>query len=636
MKKDDCLFSFDAYDHEFASYIMRRCKLDCGCDELLFRTSMLLTHAMTSRGDVCLELEKYTSTNMPFPMPPVDEWRERLLTYKTACSSANENTFPMTPFVIAEGNRLYLQKYYLYEKTLCDALLARTGKTDTCVFPDSVIKQVRPNAFASVGDDGVDGQKYAVFNTLSHKLSVIAGGPGTGKTTVVAACLALEIMRNPDMSIALAAPTGKAKARLLESLRSEMESLDITNDVRTKLDAIEAYTLHSLLKIDPVTSESRLKGMLDYDIIVLDEGSMIHLSLFAKFMKAVSEDTKLVILGDKYQLSSVEAGSVFAGICSAFKGNIPDDKEMAKEYKRLANEDIEDKIKEDVRTENHPLSGNISFLTYAHRFSGTKTIGKISSAIRNLDNDGGKFSEIKDLSDEIMSLNTPEFKVIEGTASELEKFIDNIFSIKNSSGFCMKDMKRLAGSGDSSNLAEAAKLMDFVKILAPVRNGVFGTVNINATARKILGFGKGLEAGLPLMILENTHSLGLANGDTGFLCSTNKNRTLNAFFPENDIMLNPASLPAWEDAMAMTVHKSQGSGFENVFCVFPAFDNGILSRELVYTAITRAKKHVTLFVPERKMLEIALMRSSDRSSALSDMLKKGKFSRVPLKRKDII
>ena len=583
---------FEAVDFYFGEFLMRT--LRPGAIELA-AAGMLLMRSLRN-GDSCIDLNQFAGAAVPGAeqeecFPDYEAWRA---------------VFPpegsVAPVVLDGAGRLYLYRFYRAE---CEVARRIAGYAARSVTPF----ELAPGALAGLHDyfkaasgaSEIDWQQAAIYATGAAGFSIITGGPGTGKTTIVAALLALELQRNPELSIALAAPTGKAQSRMREALHEAAAQLHISSETRALLELLPSGTIHSFLapRADG-TFRFNQETALPYDLIVVDECSMIPLALMAHFLRAVRPDARLVFLGDRNQLSAVEAGSVFSDLCSGVEVNAcPEAVRVG--FRRVTGWELP------LRRYPGPL---VTELTRTHRFAAAPTLGEVSSRIREGAPDAQELAEF------IFACDRPDFRARQISSRELENVLRAEVEKTRATGTRLLDLPMLARAGKFS---EAFALFDSFRILCAVREGEFGVLNANRIMLEQLG----LETtsygfGLPLMILRNDRRTGLHNGDIGIVCK--KNGEPRVCFPESDRSFLIAELPEHEAVFAMTVHKSQGSGFESVLLLLPERDTPVLTRELIYTGITRAKRQVEIR-GTREILAVALARKTVRCSGLAERLK---------------
>ncbi len=403
-----------------------------------------------------------------------------------------------------------------------------------------------------------DEQKKAVKHILQNKLSLISGGPGTGKTTLLFRALFCFLLKNSESKIVLAAPTGKAAARIGESIfsqKTELESPSLNVEERAmleRLSMLRPVTIHKMLGIGKDDKKNRNeKSPIDADLIAIDEASMISQDLMAKILHAFPEKAKLILLGDSNQLESVEPGRVFADLCTAEK--------IEKAYVRLEK---------------------------SYRFNEEKFLGQLASAVL-----GGNSKEANRLlnsggeEDVNIILDDKQFE------KEFNKTVEEIFPLSIWGANTKCDEKALLDAIESA------------RILSPVRKGKFSVEWINEKLRKKFspesnGGNNTLYHGVPILITQNDNSSGLNNGDVGVVLKNSTNGIFEAYFrnpedPQKGILRIPiSSLPEYEIAYATTVHKAQGSEFSHLVVFLPGGKGTekICTRELLYTALTRYKE----------------------------------------------
>lgn len=469
----------------------------------------------------------------------------------------------MTPLVFHQGN-LYLHRYFHYESRLA-AQIFRRAEIRNKIPNFGELLQTVFSAHTKVQDL----QQTAAELALERMLAIISGGPGTGKTSTVVRILGLLLQASgDDLKIALTAPTGKAAMRLQQSVSENIDTLPLTAEIKNYIPT-QAQTIHRLLgvrKYSPLFHHSS-ENPLPYDVLVVDEASMVDLALMSKLVDSLKPQAKLILLGDKDQLASVESGSVLADL---------------------------------IQT----LPNNSVVLQETYRFN----------------------AAIKRLADLIKD-NSPD------QAWELlqDKELNNIGVVKGDSanrilwqGY-VEYLKR-AELAQSPDLKELFALFNSFQILCATRVGSRGADTLNLLIENRLTEGKtkvnGWYSGRPVVITRNDYSLGLYNGDIGICLQDDEDGRMKVWFETEDGQLKPFSpyrIPEYQTAYAMTIHKSQGSEFKNIIVVLPQDDNLVLSRELIYTAITRAKEQL-LLVADKDILTLAMARKTHRHSGLAQMI----------------
>ncbi len=546
-----------------------------------------------SEGHVCLDLTSASSQQL-------DELaRQPFISTQTS---------DRQPFIL-HNNRLYLQRYFYYETTILDRII-RFSVSDKGQFEERVT-QLRNSSlhlnslFAEHSNvTGTNWQKVAVVSGVLNDLTIITGGPGTGKTTTVARILALLLTIEPELKIALAAPTGKAAARMSESLKSAAERLD--ENIRQKFQSLQPSTIHRLLRTAPGESSSYYTSAhpINADVVIIDEGSMIDVSLFAKLLDAIGDNTRLIILGDKDQLASVEAGSLFGDLCQA-AGDL---NKFSQRRVNIINEllDTSERISDTDRAEtSNPLFEHVIELRHSHRFTGDESIGRFSKAVIN-----------NDQQSLLQFFHTPgDGKVVTDTNYNDEVFREFI------SGYA-----EFIGERDP---LEALRKFNKLRVLCAIREGDQGLSSVNRAIEKLLHQMRLLNPSgdyyenRPIIVTRNYYNLGLFNGDIGIIRADEKG-VMRAYFDdgnESPKTVLPGYLSHMETVFAMTIHKSQGSEFERVLVLLPNADNiPILTSELLYTAITRAREKVVLQASQYSVLQAAAKRV-ERGSGIIDRLK---------------
>lgn len=504
------------------------------------------------------------------------------------------------PFILDNG-RLYLQRYFAYETIILSRIHAFLQKEQAVyatrlqqleIYKDFIKKLfMAPAPEHCTPDEIIDWQLVAAISAVLNNFTIITGGPGTGKTTTVAKILTILFRLEPQLKVALAAPTGKAAARMVESLKGAQ--LPIEEALLARFRAFEPSTIHRLLKSIPDTPYFRhnRENPLPYDVVIIDESSMIDVALFAKLLDAIGPQTRLLMLGDKDQLASVEAGSLFGDLCQA-----QDDlNQYSKERAQLINSYIPDPqrritFNQIKSNQEHPLFQHVVELRYSHRFSGNKGIGRFSKAVIHNETAFIKSFFAPNVDPQVTVDHQYSQILFESFISGYEAYIKE------------KDVKL------------ALKKLNNLRVLCAIREGEQGLYAIN---RKIEDFlqrrsfitrsGEFYEH-RPVIVTRNYYHLGLFNGDTGIVRYDSKG-VLRAWFEDSNGQLMsvlPGYLSDSETVYAMTIHKSQGSEFNKVLLVLPATTNiTLLTRELLYTGVTRARQEVIVQGTEEVILKSA-------------------------------
>ena len=543
-----------------------------------------------------------------FKYPQLSEWLKTLSQSRVVGSPGE-----FRPLILDKKNRLYLYRYWDYENRLSSTIKSRI-KEDIQGIDRSILKDSLNRLFPNNGTNEFNWQKVAGVIAAFKKFCVITGGPGTGKTFTTTKILALllELSRKDKRSILLAAPTGKAAARIGESVKAAKKALNCSDDI---IDAIpsEAYTIHRMLKTIPGSPYfyHNAENPLTADIVVVDEVSMVDLALMFKLLSAVKNDSRIILIGDRDQLASVETGFVMADICDRSNIHVFS-KCFYRQFEKITQCKME--ISSKKLKDNPGLYDCMVALKKSYRFTNTSGIGECSRAVNN-----GKFDEtfsiLKSNPDQI------DWKKISGT---------NDFSMA-----LPKEV--INGYSDYLNCADpyrALELFNRFRILCAVKFGVLGVVEINRLTEEILNRNDLIELdnlstypwyrGRPVLVSRNDYSLELFNGDIGITMPEpdSKNKNLYVYFSGISGKLRrflPHRLPEHETAYAMTVHKSQGSEFEKVLLILPDQDYPVLTRELLYTGITRAKNHISIWGKE-EIIKTTILRKINRNSGLKDAL----------------
>lgn len=504
---------------------------------------------------------------------------------------------------------LYIGKYWFIERDIASRLVRLSNtQTQTDV---AGIQNVLPQLFdqSDTNTDTTDWQLVATVNSLLSNLSIITGGPGTGKTTTVLKLLCAHLMLDEtpaSLNIRLAAPTGKAAMRLSESIKKGKPRLPIETAV-TDLIPEQASTIHRMLGNIPHSSQFRHNkdNPLQADILVLDEASMVDINLMHALLCALPSHCKLIILGDKNQLASVEAGSVMAALCNNV-AQLPTGLSIG--YDQAHFDRLSSILGKDISLECHQseltFSRSVSLLRKTYRNEGAIL------AIANSVNEGNVESTLNVLQQQDPSVNwLAEFSLLDLARLAAENY----------QGIAEVDTRDYQSMFDCFNR---------FRVLTATKEGEQGGKQINAAIEKQLS-AKGLidvseeyYHGRPIMILENDYNLQLFNGDIGIIVEDPESDAKKVVFEQSDgghKVLLAARLPKHETAYAMTIHKSQGSEFQNVAVVLPVAQQYLqhVTRELLYTGITRASKSLYLYGNETA-IKTATVSPTERYSRLTE------------------
>ena len=572
-------------------------------DSLLAHSAALVS-MRNLQGDVCVDLAHYTGRplfeetgDVPVTIPhgpPLDDWLEVLNDTKWVGDPNKQ-----APLVL-EGTRLYLGKYWRFEHQIAKTLLKRMEPVRSLDLPRLAAGLTR--LFPHSDPDTLDWQKIAAAIAVSRRFAVISGGPGTGKTTTVVKVLTLLLEQDPKQSIALAAPTGKAAARLSEAVRQGKINVTATREVVARIPE-EASTIHRLLGVglDGCFLHNR-ENPLFVDCLVVDEASMIDMALMARLLEALPDRARIILLGDRDQLASVEAGNVLGDITGHGQAI-----HYSPEQVRFL-EQVEAAVpgRLPCSEQSQCSADSVGLLRVSYRFPEDSGIGKLSQLVN-----GGQGEAAKQLL-EVGRFGDIEW--IEAKGDELHPACID-WAVERYSHYLQQ-----------VDVAAALGAFEKIRVLAALRRGPFGVEEINrqiAARLQSCDLIQGGEEyhGKPVMVTINDYEVGLFNGDIGLLWR-DENNALRVYFLLDEHRVRSVSvrqLPAHECAYALTVHKSQGSEFDEVLLVLPFDKNPVLTRELIYTGITRAKKKVTIQGNRAAFLEGCRSRVQ-RSSALAEKL----------------
>jgi exodeoxyribonuclease V alpha subunit len=514
------------------------------------------------------------------------------------------------------GTSLYLNRLWLDEIQVASDLQAfassAAADVDELVLTEGLVRM-----FPETSDDADPDhlQSVAAATAVLRRVSVIAGGPGTGKTTTVARVLALldeqaAAAGRPPLRIALAAPTGKAAARLEEAVRAEAVGMALADDVKQRLGALRGTTLHRLLGFNP-GNRTRFRhdrsNPLRHDVVVIDETSMVALSMMARLLEAIPRDARLILVGDPEQLASVEAGAVLGDIVGPASVGLC----MGPVARRQLASVTQHPLPDDVGDDNSPIGNGVVSLRHVHRHRGA--IAELARAIQRGDADAAMAAlDARESNAEWIPFDA---------AQPGAKGVDAIRGLAVRSG---REAIEAAKSGDARRALEA--LAGF-RLLCAHRRGPEGvatwTEHIESwLLAEVEDFAMGVDwyVGRPLIVTENDHALQLFNGDIGVVVR-GRDRPMEAAFERGGeiVTVSPTRLAAVDTVYAMTVHKSQGSQFQEVAFLLPAPDSRILTRELLYTAVTRAQERLILVGPEDS-IRAAIGRPITRASGLRQAL----------------
>ncbi len=554
-------------DRYFAEFIDRIAK---NSSKHLTMAAALVSNA-SGHGDVCIDLNDHASQ---WDID-IDEWRDALVNSGVVAESGTDS-----PLILDKYNRLYLQRYWYHEQRVIEQLKKRAtesvGNVDLTKAA-TILKELFSDSLQSE-------QAVAVATSLINPLTIITGGPGTGKTYTVLRLMTLlqQIEDREPYRIAIAAPTGKATARLSESINHGSD--DLKQHFALSLEHVEITTIHRLLKPHPSGSGFRFNrdNQLHLDLLIIDEASMIDLPLMSHLLAAIPDHTRVVFLGDHNQLASVEAGSVLGDLCGGYDEN------------RFSNQQLETLSLLGISEHNNPvneaqtLDNHIVHFNKSYRFSEESGIAALASGLKIGDSE----TVLKVLSDR-------ERQVVRWYDSSTVDVIDTISSL------AVEHYQHYIRETEPEKVLKA---FGAFQVLAATVAHQYGVDNLNLKIEQAL-----VNSGLikrddrfylyrPVMITRNDYHHQLFNGDIGIILPDPEDPTRRrAWFMNESGELRsilPSRLPECKTVYAMTIHKSQGSEFDRVCVVLPDLEMPILTRELLYTAVTRARVSVDLFTTE--------------------------------------
>lgn len=565
-------------DRQAAAFL---CRGAAGADEGIQRTVVSLLSQAAGQGHVCLALHDIASCVLQgggqdgLRLPDPERLRRIILELPSVGVPGERK-----PLLLDHAGRLYLYRFRMYEQQVAEGILQRCAAG---VDVDQVtLSEGLARLFPATAEGESCRQREAAESALRSRFSVISGGPGTGKTSTVVRILAL-LLEQPGGNghrIAMAAPTGKASTRLTASIAALQATLPCSDAVRHSMPATVS-TLHRLLgQVHGGGFRHHRENRLPVDTLIIDEASMVDLTLMAATIDALPGESRLILLGDRDQLASVEAGAVLGDICKA------------------------------AEKPGSAVSGCLTVLERNFRFKRGSGLAELAHAI-NTGNAVTAASLVADSSFPAISWHT----VADNAA--MRRFMS----------------KRLVDGYrpflEAETPVEALRRFDRFRVLCSIREGPWGVEGINRLAESVLA-STGLASpsgsfwrGRPVLVTENDYQRRLFNGDIGIILPDPASQgRLRAFFPSPDGTpqgIPPELLPKHESAFAMTVHKSQGSEFDEVLLLMPPADSPVLGRELLYTAVTRSRERLVV-AGSGELFATAVARTGDRRSGLQDAL----------------
>ena len=613
-------------DKAFAKFLFDQ---DSTASDAVLWAGTLVSHQL-SRGEVNLDLEKlYLNPGLTLAIPSDEAWQTEKQDANLELSIFNDYSLEdwlnalrlsslvetsdndSTPLVL-QDKRLYLRRYWQYQRVL-DQEIAQRLQPVRNQLPHS-IKGALAELFKG-NQEQPDWQKIACVLALRARFSIITGGPGTGKTTTLTKLLSLLIGLASEedqrkLTILLAAPTGKAATRVSESISNALEKLAIPDAIKQQIPKT-ACTLHRLLGSRPDSRRYKhhKHNPLLADIVIVDEASMIDLEMMASLLDALPPTAQLILLGDKDQLASVEAGSVMGDLCGGAEHAAYDASTLSW---------IENYAGETLPLNDNPgsaINQQTAMLRYSHRFGEHSGIGQLARAVNTGDTEGAR--NILNDTQAYPDLN----RLLLAKATEISlKSLVTATGDSPCPGYghylsILQQQRPPEPSAIEHWALAVLQAFDRFQVLCALRRGEWGVEGLSETIERWLFPERKAELwyeGRPVMITRNDYNLGLMNGDIGITLK-DTNGKLRVAFPADETSqqskirwVSPMRLPDAETTFAMTVHKSQGSEFDHVALILPPVRSPVLSRELIYTGITRAKTHFTLLESRTGVFEQAI------------------------------
>lgn len=654
-----------ALDKAFVAFLHELAPND---DPLVLLAAALTSHQL-GHGHVCLDLfETLKEPDFALSLPPEGDvqggamllpsqllgsldgahWCKVLAASNLVALAVDSRDHVRERPLVLSGKRLYLRRYWAYERRIDLSLRERLTEHEST--PHDLLQRLTGLFGPARPGDVIDWQKLACALATRSAFSIVTGGPGTGKTTTVVRLLALlqapAVEAGKPLRIRLAAPTGKAAARLTESISQQVRTLKVTQDIRDKIPS-DVTTVHRLLGSRPGTRHFRhhAGNRLPLDVLVVDEASMIDLEMMANLLDALPAHARLVLLGDKDQLASVEAGAVLGDLCRDAEAGwySPQTRQW---LEAVSGESLQASGLQEDTQGAHPLAQQVVMLRHSRRFGEGSGIGQLARWVNQQQPEEARRLLSARSHDDVYSLSLKgeqdralERLLLDGHGEEPQGYRHYLTVLRN-------QRPPLDSPLDNSRWIDWARQVlqafDAFQLLCAVRKGPWGVEGLNQRVTDALLRARLIDSdqqwyeGRPVLMTRNDYGLGLMNGDIGIALKlpeqegheTGK-QVLRVAFPRNDgqggvRFVLPSRLNDVETVYAMTVHKSQGSEFAHTALILPDALNPVLTKELIYTGITRAKDWFTLIESRAGVFEEAVKRRVKRLSGLMLELKEGR------------
>lgn len=646
-----------ALDKAFVAFLF---ELAPDTDPLVLLAAALASHQL-GHGHVCLDLfETLKEPDFALSLPPEGDvhtgaqllpsqlldalegahWCKVLASSPLVALAADGREDTRHRPLVLSGKRLYLRRYWAYERRIDSALRQRLvadepTPTDLTQRLNGLFGPMKPGA-------PIDWQKLACALATRGAFSIITGGPGTGKTTTVVRLLALlqapAVEAGKPLRIRLAAPTGKAAARLTESISQQVRTLHVAEAVRDKIPT-EVTTVHRLLGSRPGTRHFRhhAGNRLPLDVLVVDEASMIDLEMMANLLDALPSHARLVLLGDKDQLASVEAGAVLGDLCRDAEAGWYSPQTRAW-LETVSGEALGTSGLHEDLDGSHPLAQQVVMLRHSRRFGEGSGIGQLARWVNQQQAEQARhLLQARSHADlHSLALKGEHDRALERLL--LEGHGEGPQGYRHYLGLLRNQRPPQGAAPDDACWVEWARnvlhAFDAFQLLCAVRKGPWGVEGLNQRITAALLKARLIDSdqlwyeGRPVLMTRNDYGLGLMNGDIGIALKLPDREApepgrfvLRVAFARNDgqggvRFVLPSRLNDVETVYAMTVHKSQGSEFAHTALILPDALNPVLTKELIYTGITRAKDWFSLIEPRGGIFEEAVRRKVKRLSGL--------------------